>query len=109
MSRPWVMDEKEYAEIVQKNVDAPLSDATRTAIGDVGGAKREKMPDDVFLEPASKKYPVKVKRDGQWVYSGQLLLAAARRARMNGDEALASRADGIRAKLMPEGKGSAGK
>ena len=50
----------------------------------------------MFLEPGARKYPVKVKRDGAWKYDKDLLLAAARRARQQGNDALASRADKIR-------------
>ena len=41
---------------------------------------------------------MKEESDGGWKYSRRLLLAAAREARMNGDEALAKRADEIRAR-----------
>ncbi len=58
--------------------------------------EREDMPADVFLEPGARKYPCKEKRDGEWVYSRDLLLAAAREARMHGHESLAARADAIR-------------
>ena len=61
-----------------------------------GHADREEMPASAFLEPTSRKYPVKEARDGKWVYSRNLLLAAARRARMQGHENLAARADAIR-------------
>jgi 8-oxo-dGTP pyrophosphatase MutT (NUDIX family) len=61
-----------------------------------GHAEREEMPESVFLEPGARKYPVKEKHDGKWVYSRNLLLAAARRARMQGHESLAARADAIR-------------
>jgi len=57
---------------------------------------REDMPASAFLEPASRKYPVKEKKDGEWKYDRDLLLAAARRARMNKNESLAARADAIR-------------
>lgn len=58
--------------------------------------QREEQPKGIFLMPASKKYPVKVKRDGEWKYSRDLLLAAARRARINGNNRLAAEADAIR-------------
>lgn len=58
--------------------------------------EREEMPAGVFLEPGERKYPVKTKQDGAWVYSRDLLLAAAREARMHGHEELAKRADAIR-------------
>lgn len=76
-----------------------LSDSMRDRIGTVGSKKREDDPEDAFLEPASRKYPVKIKRDGKWEYSPKLLEAAAARARMQGRTDLASRADEIRSKL----------
>jgi hypothetical protein len=76
-----------------------LSTSMRKKIGTVGSEHREDMPEDVFLEPASRKYPVKVKTDGQWAYSPKLLEAAAARARMQGRADLAKRADDIRARL----------
>ena len=72
-----------------------LSDSMRAKIGTVGSAKREDEPGDVFLEPGSRKYPVKTKVDGVWKYSPKLLQAAAARARMEGRADLASRADKI--------------
>ena len=59
-------------------------------------ASREKMPGSAFLEPGSRKYPVEERKNGKWEHSRNLLLAAARRARMQGKESLASRADAIR-------------
>lgn len=76
-----------------------LSSSMRDRIGTVGSKKREDEPEDVFLEPSSRKYPVKVKEDGKWVYSPKLLEAAAARARMQGREDLAKRADELRAGL----------
>lgn len=61
-----------------------------------GAPSRRDMPDGVFLEPASRKYPVKAKKDGEWKYDRNLLLAAAREARMHGHGSLAARADAIR-------------
>jgi len=58
--------------------------------------EREETPASVFLEPGSRKYPVKTKQSGEWKYDRDLLLAAARRARMNDNESLAARADAIR-------------
>ena len=76
-----------------------LSTSMREQIGAVGSEKREDEPGDVFLEPGQRKYPVKVKRDGKWEYSPKLLQAAAARARMQGRDDLAKRADEIRAGL----------
>jgi 8-oxo-dGTP pyrophosphatase MutT (NUDIX family) len=60
---------------------------------------REEMPGSAFLEPEGHKYPVKTKVDGEWKYSRDLLLAAAREARMHGHEELAKRADAIRERM----------
>lgn len=76
-----------------------LSSSMREKIGTVGSEHREDMPEDAFLEPGSRKYPVKVKTDGKWTYSPKLLEAAAARARMQGKADLAKRADDIRAGL----------
>lgn len=98
------MREEEHApaaedEITEKETaHGKLTERQESAIGTVGSEKREEMPEGVFLMPASKKYPVKEKQDGEWKYNRKLLLAAARRARMNGNEALAKRADSIRAR-----------
>lgn len=57
------------------------------------------MPAEAFLEPASRKYPVKELKEGTWTYSPRLLEAAAREARMHGHSDLAARADAIRKRL----------
>ncbi len=54
------------------------------------------MPESAFLQPAERKYPVKEKTDGEWSYDRDLLLAAAREARMHGHADIAARADAIR-------------
>jgi 8-oxo-dGTP pyrophosphatase MutT (NUDIX family) len=66
------------------------------AIANKTPAEREEIPESVFLKPTTRKYPVKKKIDGEWKYSRDLLLAAARRARLNGNATLAERADAIR-------------
>jgi Inorganic Pyrophosphatase len=76
-----------------------ISDSMRAKIGRVGSEKREDEPADVFLEPGERKFPVKMKRNGKWGYSRDLLLAASRRARMEGKESLAKHADSIRENL----------
>jgi hypothetical protein len=63
---------------------------------------REEMPESAFLEPERRKYPVKVKRDGKWHYSRNLLLAAERRAIMNGHHDIAKRAKEIREREFPD-------
>lgn len=66
--------------------------------------EREEMPGSAFLEPASRKYPVKSKQRGAWKYDRNLLLAAAREARMHGHEDLANRADAIRKREFEKGE-----
>ena len=79
--------------------DGKLGASTRERLGRVGSRTRADEPEGVFLDPAGRKYPVKMKQAGKWEYSPDLLLAAVRDARMNGREAIASRADAIRARL----------
>ncbi len=76
-----------------------LSDTMRDSIGEVGSKHRQDMPADAFLEGAERKYPVKTRVGGRWVYSRKLLQAAAARARMQGRDDLASRAAAILVKL----------
>lgn len=108
------MREEEHAsgaedEITEKETaHGKLTERQESAIGTVGSEKREEMPEGVFLMPASKKYPVKEKQDGEWKYNRKLLLAAARRARMNGNESLAKRADSIRAREFGGAQDSGG-
>lgn len=66
------------------------------AEADRSKSEREKMPPEAFLLEAERKYPVKIKRDGRYVYSRDLLLAASHAARMHGHEDLAKKADEIR-------------
>lgn len=90
-------------KVVDKDVGSgKLSERTREQVGRSGSSHRDQLPEHVFLEPASRTYPVKVKRNGAWAYSAKLLLAAARRARMQGHEDIAKRADALRAKLQPD-------
>ncbi len=76
-----------------------LSASDREQIGTVGSKHREDEPEGVFLEPGSRKYPVKEKHEGAWKYSRKLLEAAASEARMHGHADIASRADKILADL----------
>lgn len=93
-TRVTATDESEEA---RAHAEGKLNEKQR-AEADRTHAEREDMPANAFLEGAERKYPVKEKIGGEWKYSRQLLLAAARRARMNGEEALAKRADNIREK-----------
>lgn len=78
-----------------RNPSGALTEAER-AEADRNHASREEMPASAFLDPGERKYPVRERRDGEWKYSRNLLLAAAREARMHGHEELAARADKIR-------------
>lgn len=93
---------QDESEEAKRHARGALTEAERAEV-DRDHAEREEMPAEAFLEPASRKYPVKEKRDGKLVYSRQLLLAAAREARMHGHEDLATRADEIRKREFPEG------
>lgn len=66
--------------------------------------EREEMPGGAFLEPDSRKYPIKTKQAGAWKYDRNLLIAAAREARMHGHEDLANRADAIRKREFGTGQ-----
>jgi hypothetical protein len=57
-----------------------------------GTNKREAMPSSCFLVPGEKKYPWKVKRNGQWVPSKQGLMAALHRAAQQGDASVEAKA-----------------
>jgi hypothetical protein len=58
-------------------------------------SEREEMPSGSFLDPEARKYPVKAKRDGEWKYDRNLLLAAEREANMHGHPEIADRAKAI--------------
>ncbi len=60
-----------------------------------GTKARNKMPASAFLDPAHKKYPYKVKRNGKWVVSRAGVIAAKKRAAQQGKTALVAKADRI--------------
>lgn len=91
----WVGEEEDEPGHSEDDASGKLNEQER-AEADRDHKSREDMPASAFLEGASRKYPVKEKKDGTWVYSRDLLLAAAREARMHGHEDLAKRADTIR-------------
>lgn len=73
-----------------------LSQTTRK---NIRKSNRDDMPSHVFLRPSDKAYPVKEKdKNGRWVYSLNLLLAAQKRATMNGDKAIAAKAKALYAR-----------
>jgi len=94
--RADAMSRGDESEQTKERHEGKLSQTERKKIGETGSSKREDMPRSVFLKPSERKYPVKEKRDGVWEYDRELLLAAARRARMEGDDDLAREADKIR-------------
>lgn len=79
----------------RSDADNKLSETERKGIGSVGSEHREEMPEDAFLEPGERKYPVKDKRDGAWVYDRKLLIAAEERAKQQGADAVAAKAKSI--------------
>ena len=62
----------------------------------VGSKARKKMPKSAFLLPGTRKYPYKVYRDGRWQESEKGLMAAYRRAILQGNQNVKAKA---RAKL----------
>jgi 8-oxo-dGTP pyrophosphatase MutT (NUDIX family) len=85
---------RDETERTREHEEGKLPNETKEHIGTVGSEQRESLSEADFLLPEQKKYPVK--KDGK--YDRQLLLAAAREARMHGRTDLARRADAIRAK-----------
>ena len=77
--------------VFMKGDSGKLSDKTRAQIGTVGSKKRDDMPESDFLEPKEKKYPWKLGGKP----SRKMLLAAMRRATMQGDSAIASKAKSL--------------
>lgn len=90
-----VMEKFMAGSIAQDEASGKLDEQERAEAEKTSKEREETMPASAFLDPPDK-YPVKEKRDGVWVYSRDLLLAAAREARMHGHEELAKRADAIR-------------
>lgn len=85
-----------------KDAAAPPGKLSTTTEKEIGSETyREDMPESAFLQPSQRKYPVKEERDGEYKYTRNLLLAAARRARLQGREDLARRADAIRVREFP--------
>ena len=64
-----------------------------------GTKARNNMPASAFLDPAHKKYPYKVKRNGKWVPSRAGVIAAKKRAAQQGKTALVAKADRILSRL----------
>ena len=70
-------------------------DRTWKNIPPVGSKKREEMPSHVFLDPANKRYPYKKYVNGEWKVSCAGLLAAYRRANMQGHTSIANKAKNL--------------
>ena len=96
---PANLDSKDESVETKARHEGKLSETTEKQISYAGSPKRADMPSGVFLKSSNKTYPVKKKVNGEWKYDKGLLLAAARRARMEGDESLANKADAIREKM----------
>lgn len=85
-----------------KDTADPNGRLSATTRREVDSARtREDMPESAFLLPSQRKYPIKEERDGEYKYTRNLLLAAAKEARMHGRGDLAKRADAIRAREFP--------
>jgi len=91
----WTREEEAESEHAEDDEHGKLNEKER-AEADRSAKERADMPASAFLVPATRKYPIKEMKDGAWVYSRNLLLAAAREARMHGHEDLAAHADSIR-------------
>ncbi|MGC8903436.1 MAG: hypothetical protein ACP5KD_08905 [Fervidobacterium sp.] len=61
----------------------------------IGSNKRQEMPAHAFLLPSQKKYPYKKYVNGEWKISCAGLLAAYRRAIMNGYTEVSQKAKNI--------------
>lgn len=83
------------ADSVIADTNDKLSNKTEE---EIAPDKCDDMPRSAFLRPSERKYPVKSEKDGAWCYDHKLLVAAAREARMHGDEDLANEADKLREK-----------
>lgn len=57
-----------------------------------GSEERESMPRSAFLDPEGRRYPFKVKRNGVWVESEEGLMAAYRRAIIEGETSIRNKA-----------------
>ena len=68
----------------------------------VGSSAREDLPAHVFLNPSQRKYPYKVYRNGKWEISYRGIMAAYRRAIMQGDRAIRDKAKRILNRLRKE-------
>lgn len=91
----WIDEEEREPEHGRDAPSGKLSSRER-GVANRTPKQREETPAHVFLLPETRKYPVKTKQDGAWRYDRDLLLAAARRARMRGKTELAAKADRIR-------------
>lgn len=94
-------DAEDESEETKERHEGKLSEREESAANPHVEARADK-PKSIYLLPAEEKYPVKEKQGGEWKYTRNLLLAAAREARMHGRTDLARRADAIRAREFPE-------
>lgn len=94
-------DAEDESEETKERHEGKLSEREESAANPHVEARADK-PKSIYLLPVEEKYPVKEKQGGEWKYTRNLLLAAAREARMHGRTDLARRADAIRAREFPE-------
>ena len=72
--------------------DVMKRDRTWSNIPPAGSKERDKWPSHVFLDHTNRKYPYKKYVNGKWKISCAGLLAAYRRANMQGNASIASKA-----------------
>lgn len=77
------------AKAIEANKTGELSETARE---DIAESKREDMPAKAFLDRDNKRYPVMRQVDGRWRWDCNLIRAAERRARLNGDSAIEAKA-----------------
>lgn len=75
--------------------DVMKNDRTWKNIPPVDSKKREEMPAHVFLDQKNRKYPYKKKVNGVWKVSCAGLLAAYRRANMQGNVSISAKAKSL--------------
>lgn len=84
------------AKVIEANKTGELSEAARE---DIAESKREDMPAKAFLDRDNRRYPVMRRADGQWRWDCNLIRAAERRARLNGDAAIEAKARDLWARV----------
>ncbi len=83
--------------LVPKGRTGPDVCVADAALSEIPYDRAERAFDDaeIYLEPGTKKYPVKTQQDGKWVYDQSLLTSASHAARMAGKDEIAKKAEDI--------------